>query len=171
MRKRHFTVKYWYIHMNQQKNYLWVSEKTIIFTSDRNDSLLKLTATQVQSIPQQIDCTGDLRETVKGLHSFCASGRLHHGDFSHVFDVNYYFFCVGLMYESELWTNTSHFWVVSMKTTSRAILFKVTEEIWFHSQLTFLDCEQNTILKIRGAIFQNLSPKLVFIGFPQLKSY
>lgn len=49
-----------YAYKKTTKNDLWVSEKTTFFTSDRNYSSLQFTTIQVQSIPQEIDCTSDV---------------------------------------------------------------------------------------------------------------
>lgn len=44
----------------QQKIISESSEKTTFFTLDRNYSSLQFTTIQVQSIPQEIDCTSDV---------------------------------------------------------------------------------------------------------------
>lgn len=175
------TVKYWYIHIKEQKHYLWVSGRTSIFTSGSNDSPLKLSTTQVQSVPRPIDCTGDLGETVKDFKLVLVWVEDHFRITSPVMPITA-FVCVGLIsrhlmfYHIWKWTLIKHLKFLGCLDENCKQGYPIWSDrgdlISFSvNRSTFSDWKQNTTLNIRGAIFQNLFLKLVFIGFSQLKSY
>lgn len=136
-------VKYWYIHIKEQKHYLWVSGRTSIFTSGRNDSPLKLTTTQVQSVPQQTDCTGDLWETVKDFKFVLVWVEDHFRITFPVMPITAFFLCwidfqTSNVYHIWKWTLIKHLKFLGCldENCNSVILFEVIEEILFNSQLT-----------------------------------